>query len=277
MLRRKRDEITAETLPLIYAELYRRVYGRDPAHTHTKATLRHLERAVEQADQYRVPIRTWINANLHGMKMAVKDGQHRKYGFQPNMLRGEKALNRVRVFVEKGRRRVGRDTSEAFDRDNPKRAIEDDIVASEAEIVTTMLLRSQRGEPVTFDVVATEIAGNLTWEVFDRVRREGHSNVMVQLTLNGDRDDHERRFFQHVNKHDLDQIDARVPTQALEIALGRLSPKLPDAVGTQETPSQSDYAAVAAVVASIYPIDTASTGPPDSYRPSRYNPITNMT
>lgn len=269
-VRRDRDAVEADDLPTIYAELYRRVYGRPCRHAHTPSTIKKLERAAQQAEENGVPIRTWINGNLHGMKMAVRDGQHQKYGFQPNMLCGANARNRVRVFVEKGRVKVGRDTFEAFDRDNPKRAIEDEIVASEADILTSMLLLAQRGEVREFDTVASEVQGTVTWELFDRVRREGHSNVMVRLTLDGARAPHEKRFFQHLNGHDFYKLEDRVPSQALEIALSRIDPLLTDSMAMAHCPTQLTYNQVASLLSRTHPIIRDPKGPMDSYRPGRY-------
>jgi hypothetical protein len=84
----------------LYARLYRENYGRD-CWNPDRAVV-YMVRAAKLCEDRGIDLVSYVSAQMHGMKPGLerlrgRDGQ--RIGFQPNMLLGERAMVRYRVFA----------------------------------------------------------------------------------------------------------------------------------------------------------------------------------
>lgn len=266
-LRDARGEVKGTSLRDVYVELYRRIFGKTPKHADTASTAKQLADAAEQARQAGVPFEVWVNHNMHGMKPVMDKGNH-KYGFQPNMLVGERAKIRVNVSAKIARRQGAQEGIGALDRINRDRMLEDKLIAEETAIASCMFMQAIRGYYRTFQWAVEREEPTKLWHAFDRIRRQGRAETLTQDVLNGKRSAEMTLLNTVFDADAMQALIARVPVFAIEGALARIDPKLPDHVALLGTDVNAEHwDGIVRYLMASYSLDRVETEVIDAYRP----------
>jgi hypothetical protein len=167
------DRIDVTRLERLYDELYRAHFARPSRRKRSTRNDVVFGRLLSFMLTNDIDPTTFIAAN---MEMLRDHCAGSVYGFQPNMLSGEKARARYNIYLRRANRRYRRGRADAFASSTELGRFRLDLMVSETEVASYYVHSGLSGSPVTWDAAIAASAPHASWlalyagqSKFDRV------------------------------------------------------------------------------------------------------------
>lgn len=140
--------IDVTRLEVLYGELYRAHFGRAPRLRRSTRNDAIFGRLLAFLLKEEIDPTTFISAN---MEMLRESCERSTYGFQPNMLSGEKARARYNIYLRRANRRAKRGRADVFAGATVLGQFRVALAVSEAEVASYFVHSGLSGSPVTWE------------------------------------------------------------------------------------------------------------------------------
>jgi hypothetical protein len=149
----------------VYERVFLRQYGRRPNQRlfSTKRARSAFAQAKELCHLKSIPYELWIVSQMASMKLssAVK-----RFGFQPNMLIGERSLRRYETYCQTAQRRYKTTTTTVFDASSDVEKIASVLVNNERSVGDYYVAALLKGEDITLSEAIDAVSPDVAWEEF---------------------------------------------------------------------------------------------------------------
>lgn len=166
------------TLERIYDHQYREVFGRQPRRKRSARNDAIFGRLLSLCVSEDIDPATFIAANMHGMREFVASST---YGFQPNMLSGERARGRYNAFIRQANRRYGRGLGDVLVGRTEVGKLRRTLVFDETAVGDLFVRYRWIGTPVTWSHAADLACASSLWLDFDRRRGAQYQDWLARL------------------------------------------------------------------------------------------------
>lgn len=157
----------ADDLPRLYDELYRAQFGRRSRRKSTEKNARIFERVARMCGEEEIDPATFIAANMEMLADAEVLG---RFGFQPNMLSGEKAKARYNIYLRRSNRRFRRGDLQGFKSATKLGELREHLWVSEYVVGEYFVRSAIVGEPVTWEAAIEHVRPYTEWEALRLAR-----------------------------------------------------------------------------------------------------------
>lgn len=154
------DRIDVTQLERLYDELYRAHFGREPRRKRSHRNDVIFGRLLSFMLTQEVDPTTFIAAN---MEMLREHCAHSPYGFQPNMLSGEKARARYNIYLRRANRRYRRGRADAFGSTTELGLFRLDLTVSESEVAGYYVHAGLSGDLVSWEDAIRASSPSKAW------------------------------------------------------------------------------------------------------------------
>ena len=176
------DRIDVTQLERLYDELHRQHFGKPSRRRRTHRNDVIFGRLLSFMLTEEVDPTTFISAN---MEMLRERCANSPYGFQPNMLSGEKARARYNIYIRRANRRYHRGRADAFASTTALGIFRLELAVSEGEVAGYYVHAGLSGDLVSWEEAIAASSPTQTW--LDA--QQGRSKYGTTFNL-----DHERRL-----------------------------------------------------------------------------------
>jgi hypothetical protein len=173
---------TNTDIATLYDGLYQLHFGKK-AHRRDTARNRALFTKLEKSlDEKSLDAEVYITANMIRLKEWVKTA---RYGFQPNMLLGDKAVGRYNAYIRATNRRYSRATADAANHRTDLGKLRGNLFRSEKSVATLFVASAQVGEPCEWVAAAEKAETCLAWTLLQIGQAKGGEPYYAMLTKFG--------------------------------------------------------------------------------------------
>lgn len=153
----------------IYRRMYRKHYGGGRAVDKFWKPSPSFQSAFDWVEnmcrESGVDIETWITAQMHGMEkfLASDFAKGKGIKFAPNMLRGEKAINRYNIFVSMANNRYRHAKADSFDSRTALTKLVQEVAEDEENALLLYVEGMTGDDPCSFEHACRLVGVRLNW------------------------------------------------------------------------------------------------------------------
>lgn len=166
------------TLERIYDHVYMQCFGCQSRRRSTHRNDLIFSRLLAYLLEEDVDPALWITANMQGLQRRLVG---KRYGFQPNMLMGEKAKGRYNAYVRRTNRRTRRAAVESLAAQTELGRLRTVLVADETAVGEYFIAAGLSGGAVTWEASAAQFDVSPEWLALQAERGAGFALLARKL------------------------------------------------------------------------------------------------
>ncbi|KKM20128.1 hypothetical protein LCGC14_1648670 [marine sediment metagenome] len=161
----KNASVRGQNIVEVYRRLYEKHFDRRITIPATVRNTSIFKQVVKLCEEEHVDLRTWITAQMHGMKMWLEseEANPRRIGFMVNMLVGANARKRYNTYIRWATKRYGQAIESSFDSFTVEGQFRAGITGEDERLGAYICGLTIAGEKADLNEVIKEVAPTLDW------------------------------------------------------------------------------------------------------------------